>query len=55
MYTLNIASADPQSISARPTVELTKSVTQWLTLLSMLLLTYFIELFAVVLKYARVV
>lgn len=31
MYTLNIASADPQSISARPTVELTKSVTQWFT------------------------
>ncbi|KAL1825184.1 hypothetical protein ACET3Z_011962 [Daucus carota] len=31
MYTLNIASVDPQSISARPTVELTKSVTQWFT------------------------
>ncbi|XP_074353497.1 signal peptidase complex subunit 2-like [Apium graveolens] len=31
MYTLNIASADPQSISARPTVEFTKSVTQWFT------------------------
>lgn len=32
MYTLNIASADPQSISARPTVEFTRSVTQWLAL-----------------------
>ncbi|KAL6554677.1 hypothetical protein OROHE_007416 [Orobanche hederae] len=31
MYTLNIASADPKSISARPTVEFTKSVTQWFT------------------------
>ncbi|KAK4436542.1 putative signal peptidase complex subunit [Sesamum alatum] len=31
MYTLIIASADPQSISAKPPVELTKSVTKWFT------------------------
>lgn len=31
MYTLSIASADPQSISAKPPVEFTKSVTQWFT------------------------
>ncbi|CAI9091642.1 OLC1v1026715C1 [Oldenlandia corymbosa var. corymbosa] len=31
MYTLTIASADPKSISAKPTVEFTKSVTQWFT------------------------
>ncbi|KAL2248887.1 UNVERIFIED_CONTAM: putative signal peptidase complex subunit 2 [Sesamum indicum] len=31
MYTLTIASADPQSISAKPPVELTKSVTKWFT------------------------
>nr|XP_043637533.1 probable signal peptidase complex subunit 2 [Erigeron canadensis] len=31
MYTLMIASADPKSISAKPTVELTKSVTKWFT------------------------
>ncbi|CAK9148967.1 unnamed protein product [Ilex paraguariensis] len=31
MYTLTIASADPQSISAKPPVEFTKSVTQWFT------------------------
>ncbi|XP_047328096.1 signal peptidase complex subunit 2-like [Impatiens glandulifera] len=31
MYTLTIASADPKSIAAKPTVELTKSVTQWFT------------------------
>lgn len=31
MYTLTIASADPQSISAKPTVEVTKSVTKWFT------------------------
>ncbi|KAL8490418.1 hypothetical protein ACS0TY_026064 [Phlomoides rotata] len=31
MYTLIIASADPQSISAKPPVEFTKSVTQWFT------------------------
>ncbi|KAM7499342.1 hypothetical protein LguiA_023756 [Lonicera macranthoides] len=31
MYTLTIASSDPQSISAKPPVELTKSVTQWFT------------------------
>ncbi|XP_019191206.1 PREDICTED: probable signal peptidase complex subunit 2 [Ipomoea nil] len=31
MYTLTIASADPQSISAKSPVELTKSVTQWFT------------------------
>nr|GMC59134.1 probable signal peptidase complex subunit 2 [Ipomoea batatas] len=29
MYTLMIASADPQSISAKPPVEFTKTVTQW--------------------------
>ncbi|KAJ0493369.1 putative signal peptidase I [Helianthus annuus] len=29
MYTLTIASADPKSISAKPTVEFTKSVTKW--------------------------
>ncbi|GKD29804.1 probable signal peptidase complex subunit 2 [Tanacetum coccineum] len=28
-YTLTIASADPKSISAKPTVEFTKSVTKW--------------------------
>ncbi|KAK9063383.1 hypothetical protein SSX86_017253 [Deinandra increscens subsp. villosa] len=31
MYTLVIASADPKSISAKPTVEFTKSVTKWFT------------------------
>ncbi|KAI5670532.1 hypothetical protein M9H77_10896 [Catharanthus roseus] len=31
MYTLTVASADPQSISAKPPVEFTKSVTQWFT------------------------
>lgn len=31
MYTLMIASADPQSISAKPPVEFTKTVTQWFT------------------------
>ncbi|KAL3838390.1 hypothetical protein ACJIZ3_022981 [Penstemon smallii] len=31
MYTLIIASADPQSISAKPPVEFTKSVTKWFT------------------------
>ncbi|KAL7147830.1 hypothetical protein ABFS83_06G135000 [Erythranthe nasuta] len=31
MYTLIIASADPQSISAKAPVEFTKSVTQWFT------------------------
>ncbi|XP_047329106.1 signal peptidase complex subunit 2-like [Impatiens glandulifera] len=31
LYTLTIASADPKSILAKPTVELTKSVTQWFT------------------------
>ncbi|XP_042026767.1 probable signal peptidase complex subunit 2 [Salvia splendens] len=31
MYTLTIASADPQSISAKPPVEFTKSVTKWFT------------------------
>ncbi|KAI7733564.1 hypothetical protein M8C21_002362 [Ambrosia artemisiifolia] len=31
MYTLTIASADPKSISAKPTVEFTKSVTKWFT------------------------
>ncbi|KAG9138810.1 hypothetical protein Leryth_007442 [Lithospermum erythrorhizon] len=31
MYTLTIASADPDSISAKPPVEITKSVTQWFT------------------------
>ncbi|KAK6122063.1 hypothetical protein DH2020_022293 [Rehmannia glutinosa] len=31
LYTLIIASADPQSISAKPPVEFTKSVTQWFT------------------------
>ncbi|KAK1571991.1 hypothetical protein Q3G72_025759 [Acer saccharum] len=31
MYTLNIASADPNSISAGKPVEFTKSVTQWFT------------------------
>ncbi|XP_071732773.1 signal peptidase complex subunit 2-like [Rutidosis leptorrhynchoides] len=31
MYTLTIASADPKSISAKPTVEFTKSVTTWFT------------------------
>ncbi|KAE8695583.1 putative signal peptidase complex subunit 2 [Hibiscus syriacus] len=31
LYTLTIASADPKSISAGKTVELTKSVTQWFT------------------------
>ncbi|XP_027161724.1 probable signal peptidase complex subunit 2 [Coffea eugenioides] len=31
MYTLTIASADPDSISAKPQVEFTKSVTQWFT------------------------
>ncbi|XP_022880645.1 probable signal peptidase complex subunit 2 [Olea europaea var. sylvestris] len=30
-YTLIIASADPESISAKPPVEFTKSVTQWFT------------------------
>ncbi|XP_076942839.1 signal peptidase complex subunit 2-like [Bidens hawaiensis] len=30
-YTLTIASADPKSISAKPTVEFTKSVTKWFT------------------------
>ncbi|PSS32548.1 Signal peptidase complex subunit like [Actinidia chinensis var. chinensis] len=29
MYTLTIASADPKSISAKPPVEFTKSVTKW--------------------------
>ncbi|KAL3652235.1 hypothetical protein CASFOL_001916 [Castilleja foliolosa] len=31
MYTLIIASADPKSVSAKPPVEFTKSVTQWFT------------------------
>ncbi|KAK6933051.1 Signal peptidase complex subunit 2 [Dillenia turbinata] len=31
MYTLTIASADPQSISAKETVRFTKSVTKWFT------------------------
>ncbi|KAL5538806.1 hypothetical protein UlMin_045337, partial [Ulmus minor] len=31
MYTLNIASADPKSISANKPVEFTKSVTKWFT------------------------
>ncbi|XAR48760.1 Signal peptidase I [Bertholletia excelsa] len=31
MYTLTVASVDPKSISAKPPVELTKSVTQWFT------------------------
>ncbi|CAH1428742.1 unnamed protein product [Lactuca virosa] len=31
MYTLTIASADPKSISAKSTVEFTKSVTKWFT------------------------
>ncbi|XP_051122738.1 signal peptidase complex subunit 2 [Andrographis paniculata] len=31
MYTLIIASADPESISAKPSVEFTKSVTKWFT------------------------
>ncbi|KAG8390083.1 hypothetical protein BUALT_Bualt01G0046600 [Buddleja alternifolia] len=31
MYTLVIASADPQSISAKPQVEFTRSVTKWFT------------------------
>nr|XP_043632817.1 probable signal peptidase complex subunit 2 [Erigeron canadensis] len=31
MYTLTIASADAKSISAKPTVEFTKSVTEWFT------------------------
>ncbi|KAK4761278.1 hypothetical protein SAY87_006171 [Trapa incisa] len=31
LYTLTIASADPKSISANKTVELTKSVTKWFT------------------------
>ncbi|KAJ0901215.1 putative signal peptidase I [Helianthus annuus] len=31
MYTLTIASADPKSISAKPTTEFTKSVTKWFT------------------------
>ncbi|KAK4493301.1 hypothetical protein RD792_017814 [Penstemon davidsonii] len=31
MYTLTITSADPQSISAKPPVEFTKSVTKWFT------------------------
>lgn len=29
MYTLTVESADPKSISARPKVEFTKSVTKW--------------------------
>ncbi|GFS31664.1 microsomal signal peptidase 25 kDa subunit [Actinidia rufa] len=31
MYTLTVASADPKSISAKPHVEFTKSVTKWFT------------------------
>ncbi|KAL3523944.1 hypothetical protein ACH5RR_016778 [Cinchona calisaya] len=31
MYTLTIASADPQSISSKPPIEFTRSVTQWFT------------------------
>ncbi|XP_042013628.1 probable signal peptidase complex subunit 2 [Salvia splendens] len=31
MYTLTIASADPQSITAKPSVEFTKSVAKWFT------------------------
>ncbi|THF98397.1 hypothetical protein TEA_025685 [Camellia sinensis var. sinensis] len=31
MYTLTVASADPKSVSAKPPVEFTKSVTQWFT------------------------
>ncbi|XP_024177244.1 probable signal peptidase complex subunit 2 [Rosa chinensis] len=31
MYTLEIASADPKSISANPPVQFTKSVTKWFT------------------------
>ncbi|GER54459.1 microsomal signal peptidase 25 kDa subunit family protein [Striga asiatica] len=31
LYSLTIASADPKSISAKPPVEFTKSVTQWFT------------------------
>ena len=29
LYTLEIASADPQSVSANPPLEFTKSVTKW--------------------------
>ncbi|KAF7119719.1 hypothetical protein RHSIM_Rhsim13G0104300 [Rhododendron simsii] len=35
MYTLTIASADPKSVSAKPPVEFTKSVTQWSLSLSL--------------------
>ena len=35
MYTLTIASADPKSISAKPPVEFTKSVTKWSLSLSL--------------------
>ncbi|GFP86305.1 probable signal peptidase complex subunit 2 [Phtheirospermum japonicum] len=31
LYTLSIASADPKSVSAKPPVEFTKSVTKWFT------------------------
>ncbi|KAG5557916.1 hypothetical protein RHGRI_007983 [Rhododendron griersonianum] len=31
LYTLTIASADPESITAKPPVEFTKSVTKWFT------------------------
>ncbi|PSS34491.1 Signal peptidase complex subunit like [Actinidia chinensis var. chinensis] len=31
MYTLTVASADPESISAKPPVEFAKSVTKWFT------------------------
>lgn len=37
MYTLTIASADPQSIAAHPPVRLTKSVTKWFTKVGVLL------------------
>ena len=35
MYTLTVASADPKSISAKPPVEFTKSVTKWSVSLSL--------------------
>lgn len=43
MYTLEIASADPASISANPPVDFTKSVTKWFTKDGVLVESFFRE------------
>ncbi|MCO5547396.1 hypothetical protein L7F22_000844 [Adiantum nelumboides] len=43
LYTLEIASADPKSLSANPPVEFTKSVTKWFTKDGVLVESFFRE------------